>query len=405
MTIVVGSTLIIYLIVLKIRKNVNLLDPMTLFPLIILSTYFLAILQLSGLQHEYPTWFTLLIFAIIGVFLIGAKFANIMQWGKNNKNIKYTSWTINLLSFIMWVGILGSFFIEIIVLGPPPAISGTIRNQYFISGIGSIVTLQSAFWGMIIYDRYHQKSLGKIFWLYVITIVVIAVLLSNKYQIIYMGLIILIAHNSFKKKIKIKTLAIFMGLIILLFIGLFVLVYQNMYNITFDKIATAYQMKLPESLKVLSQPYLYVAFNYENLYGFLSSDHSDLYGLATFQGFFKFFSLDALYSEETKSILAQRNEALNIDAMNTGTMFEDFAQDGDIFIFIFAFLFGVLTCASYKNFKVNHNFFSFYLFVSTTAAIFMSFFVNSITYKMTLVNLLAAYFMSIILHKIIVKWG
>lgn len=54
MTIVVGSTLIIYLIVLKIRKNVNLLDPMTLFPLIILSTYFLAILQLSGLQHEYP---------------------------------------------------------------------------------------------------------------------------------------------------------------------------------------------------------------------------------------------------------------------------------------------------------------------------------------------------------------
>ncbi len=403
MAIVVGSTLIIYLIILKIRKNVNLLDPMTLFPLIILSTYFLAILQLSGLQHEYPVWFTLLIFAIIGVFFVGAKFANVVHWTKDDKNIKYNSGTIKLLSFIMWISILGSFFAEIIVLGPPPAISGAIRNQYFVSGIGSIVALQSAFWGMIIYDRYHQKNLGKLFWLYAMTIVVIAALLSNKYQIIYMGLILLIAHNSFRKRIKIKTFAIFAGLVILLFIGLFEFVYQNMYNITFDKIATIYQMNLPESLNVLAQPYLYVAFNYENLYGFLISDHSDLYGLATFQGVLKFFSLDKLYSLETQSILAQREEALNIDAMNTGTMFEDFAQDGDLFIFIFTFLFGILTCASYKNFKVNQSFFSFYLFVSTTAAIFMAFFVNSFTSKITLVNLLAAYFMSLILHKVIIK--
>lgn len=402
MAIVVGSILFIYLIILKIQKNVNLLAPMTLFPLIILATYFLATLQLSGLQHEYPAWFTLLIFAIIGVFLIGTQFVNIMHWTKDNKSIRYNSWTIKILSFIMWMSILGSFFAEIIVLGLPPAISGTIRNQYFVSGIGSIVALQSSFWGMIIYDRYHQRNLGKLFWLYAMTIVVIAVLLSNKYQIIYMGLILLIAYNSFKKRIKIKTFAIFTGFVILLFIGLFGLVYQNMYNITFDKIATLYQMKLPESLNVLAQPYLYVAFNYENLYGFLISDHNDLYGLATFQGVFKFFSLDKFYSLETQSILEQREAALNIDAMNTGTMFEDFAQDGDLFIFVFTFLFGMLTCASYKNFKVNQSFFSFYLFVSTTSAIFMAFFVNSFTSKITLVNLLAAYFMSFILHKVII---
>lgn len=89
--------------------------------------------------------------------------------------------------------------------------------------------------------------------------------------------------------------------------------------------------------------------------------------------------------------------------MNTGTMFEDFAQDGDLFIFIFTFLFGMLTSASYKNFKVNQSFFSFYLFVSTTSAIFMAFFVNTVTLKITLVNLLAAYFMSFILHKVVVR--
>lgn len=118
---------------------------------------------------------------------------------------------------------------------------------------------------MIIYDRYHQRNLGKLFWVYAMTIVVIAILLSNKYQIIYMGLILLMAHNSFRNRIKVKTLVIFTGLVIFLFIGLFELIYQNMYNITFDKIATIYQMKLPESLNVLAQPYLYVAFNYENL--------------------------------------------------------------------------------------------------------------------------------------------
>lgn len=403
MAIVVGSTLIVYLIILKIQKDINLLAPKTLFPLIILSTYFLAILQLSGLQHEYPAWFTFLIFGIIGVFLIGAQFANIIHWTKGSKNIGYDSLTIKILSFIMLMSILGAFLGEIIVLGLPPAISGTLRNQYFVSGIGSIVALQSSFWGMIIYDRYHQRNLGKLFWVYAMTIVVIAILLSNKYQIIYMGLILLMAHNSFRNRIKIKTFVIFTGLVIFLFIGLFELIYQNMYNVTFDKIATIYQMKLPESLNVLAQPYLYVAFNYENLYNFLISDHSNLYGLATFQGVFKFFGLDNFYSLETQAILAQREAALNIDAMNTGTMFEDFAQDGDLFIFIFTFLFGMLTSASYKNFKVNQSFFSFYLFVSTTSAIFMAFFVNTVTLKITLVNLLAAYFMSFILHKVIVR--
>lgn len=403
MTAIIGSILILYLLFLKIKTDVDILNPMILFALIVLSTYFISTLKLSGLQHEYPMWFSLLILLLILTFLIGAKLAAILRWKQKKRDIRYDSSTLRLLAFFIWIGIVISFAIEIVILGPPPAISGSIRNQYFVSGIGSIVTLQSVFWGLIIYDRYNQKSLGKFFWLYVISVVIIAGLLSNKYQIIYMGIILLIAHNTFKKRIQIKTLAFFSFLVLLLFLALFEFVYQDMYNITFDKISEIYQMDLPDSLNVLAQPYLYVAFNYENLYTFLISDHSNLYGLATFNGLFKFFSLNQFYSSETQLIMEQRDAALNIDAMNTGTMFEDFAQDGDAFVFLFTFLAGFWAYLSYKNFKLNHSFFSFYMFITTTSSVFMAFFVNAFTSKLTLVNLLGAYFIGLVLHRVIVS--
>ena len=202
MTAIIGSILILYLLFLKIKTDVDILNPMILFALIVLSTYFISTLKLSGLQHEYPMWFSLLILLLILTFLIGAKLAAILRWKQKKRDIRYDSSTLRLLAFFIWIGIVISFAIEIVILGPPPAISGSIRNQYFVSGIGSIVTLQSVFGGLIIYDRYNQKSLGKFFWLYVISVVIIAGLLSNKYQIIYMGIILLIAHNTFKKEFK-----------------------------------------------------------------------------------------------------------------------------------------------------------------------------------------------------------
>nr|WP_281505714.1 O-antigen polymerase [Streptococcus uberis] len=248
---------------------------------------------------------------------------------------------------------------------------------------------------MIGLTKMQQK---KMFWVYCTSIVLIAVLLSNKFQIIYMLVLFLISYNSFKKKIKLKTLMLSALSIIFLFILLYEFVYKDMYGVSMDTLYSAYRMRIPGNLKYLTQPYLYVAFNFENLYHFIVSDTHHLHGLKSFGSILELFNLKGIYSLQTLSYLSEWKNLLPIPSMTTGTMFQDFVQDGGIpFAYVMTYLCGFGSRASYDSFKINKNFGSFFLYAATTVAIFMSFFANVFTLKVTVMNVIVALIFSMIL--------
>mgnify|MGYP000054955242 FL=1 len=111
-------------------------------------------------------------------FIAGGKFSNLIKWNPKNVDVQYKSSVMQLVCFLLWSGILISFIVEVLVLGAPPAISMAIRSEYFLSLWGSIVILQSVFAGLLFYDRYNQNVVGKLFWVYALTIIIIDGLLD-----------------------------------------------------------------------------------------------------------------------------------------------------------------------------------------------------------------------------------
>lgn len=398
----VGIILGIYILIIR-RRTTDFMNPSVLFSLIILTSYFLACLRLSGLQSNYPIWFTVLIFLLIFSFFMGCQIGNNIKIQENVNLSFYSPSTMRLIAFLLWLFIVISFIVTIRQMGPPPAISGTNRSDYFLSGWGSIVLLQSTLMGLLLFDRYNERALGWMFWPYLVSIVIIALLFANKYQILYMLVLALVARNTYGKKIRIFTLLMAALIAVALFLILFTFVYKNMYGISMSAIYTGYRMRLPESLQGLTQPYLYAAFNYENLYNYLTSSVHHLHGCRTFNAIIDTFHLDALLSSSSQSYinmyLTEWKQMLRVPSLTTGTMFEDFAQDGGIpWMIIGTFVCGIWSSFSFNKFNSNKNYTWFFMYASAIVSISFSFFSNAFTSKVTFINLIASMLVGFIIE-------
>lgn len=394
MSLLIGVFLFIYICWI-IYKKYDLLKPSILFTIIILSTYFITCLRFSELISIYPFWFSFLIFLSIIVFLLGTRTANHFKISVKRQKVSYSKNTMRQLSFVYFIIIILSFFITIHYLGAPPAISKIDRSEYFVSGWGTILMTEIVFFALILFDHYNQKAIGKEFWIYITLIFLISFLLSNKFQIIYIMILFLIAYNSYRKKIKIKQFIILSFIIIGLFAFLYRFVYSSMYGISQDMLYQGYRMRLPHNLHFLIQPYNYIAFNYENLYNFLISNTHPLYGLKTFGSVLEIFYLDRLFPSSITIYLNEWKNLLAISSMTTGTMFEDFVQDGGIiFMLIMTYLLGIFSQFTFTCFRKNKNFVYFFLYSITTTSIFMAFFSNVFTSKMTIVNIIVVLFIN-----------
>ena len=403
MTVFLAIVLLFYILFLIFNKKLDLLNPSIIFSLVIFGTYFLSHLRLSLLQNIYPMWFTALIFCMIIMFYLGDKTASKMKNKSSETEITYSSTTMRAIIFILWLAILISFFMMFLILGAPPAISKGNRAEYFVSGWGTIVILQSTFFGLLLYDRFNKNSVKWMFWIYALSILLIALLLSNKFQLIYMLVLYLVAYNSYKRRIKINTLVKVVLVVLLMFVLLYKFIYEPMYGISLQTMQQGYKMILPKSLNFLIQPYLYVAFNYENLYNFLLHKTHVLYGLKTFGTVAEIFHLDDIFFKRML-LLDEWKNLLRVSSMTTGTMFQDFAQDGRILgMFILTYLSGLWSGICYRVFKENKSFTYFFLYSATTAAIFISFFSNAFTSKVTLINIGASILIGLLL-KINLVW-
>lgn len=391
MALFVGTVFGVFLAFLILKRNVDFFHPAILFTIIILGTYFLACLHLSDFQTSYPLWFTILIFGMLIVFWIGCKVGEALSTSEEKEIEYYSESTMRLVVRLLWFAIIISFIVTTKTLGAPPAISGTNRSEYFVSGWGSIVLLQSTLLALLLYDHYNENAVGKPFWFYVITIAVVAALFANKFQILYMLVLVMTARNSYGKKIKLLDIILAAIAAILIFMILFILVYENMYGVSIDEIHRGYRIHMPSNMKFLTQPYLYATFNYENLYNYLIGNVHHIHGYKSFNAIISTFHLEGLWPKSDSIYSSEWRDILKVPSLTTGTMFEDFAQDGGvIWMTIGTFICGIISSFSFSKFKCNKNYFWFFAFSASIVAIAFSFFSNSFTSKVTFINVIAS---------------
>ena len=403
--------LLISVIAFGKRMNVNVLNPSFLYAVIMLSTLAIGTLNLSGLQSEYPQWFILVVCFSTLLFTFGGSVAGrislreTIKIGLNNR--EYVPKSMKVCAISLWVVVVLSFLVMVKLLGPPPAISYVSRADYFVSGWGTFYLMQSSVFCLVLYDYYKDHVLGNFSYVIIGSIVLMAILMSNKYQLVYLLILFLVNKNCFQKRIKIKSLLLVSIFGILMFSLLYKYVYKYMYGVTLEQLYFSYQMNLPEGFLFITQPYLYVAFNVENLYHFLSNINVNEYtfGYVTFKEIFETISIDQLFSDKIIENAGLWKEMLQVPSLTTGTMLSDFAQDGGVIgILIFSFLAGMWSVYCYKLYLVKKNFGCFFLYASSLCGTFLSFFTNTYTMKSTVINIFVALIVSRII-RIRFTWG
>lgn len=382
--VVLGGIFLVY----GIKKRKDFFRPAFLFCTVIMSTFFLDTLRLSLLQKEYPIWFTIVIILMCVFFGVGTKGRIKIVIRKEKKYFKIN---YRMLCLVLWLAIVLSFFVTVRMLGAPPAISKVNRAEYFISGWGTILLLYQLLFGLAIYDFYNYNILGKMKWVYIATAIFISLMLSNKYQLISLLILFLVAKNSFGKRLNVKHLIIVLVLIITMFIILYEFVYHQMYNVSMDEMYIGYKMIIPERLSFLTTPYLYIAYNYQNLYHYILNGSGYTYGAMTFGGGLEILGITEKLPEIIKCRMTEWQTILQVDSLTTGTLFKDFAMDGGlVWMFLGTFCCGFFSHNSYRYFQREKSFLSFYLYSLVINAIVLSFFTNAFTSKITIINLLMA---------------
>lgn len=393
---ITGIMLLCFVIYLITKKS-DILKPFNIFTLMILSTLFISCMHLSRLQHTYSIAFILLILSLIMCFYIGTKIRI-----KKNKNtdseFKYDYYNKRLKTviYILFFVVTLSFIAMWVILGPPPLISKVERSTYFVSGFGTLYLLIDILSFLLIYDFYDRNVIKK-FKKVIMLLIVIAMILmmSNKFQIIYLLCQFLVLYNTMKKKIKFKTL-LKMGIaVILIFIFFYSVVYKNVY-ISNEEMYQANQMNIPSNMQILTNPYMYVSCNYENLYYYLGLDNVEHgFGYYIFKSVFEQFGLDKFIYSNYSWLSMQWKSNLQYKWLTTGTVFRELYMDfGYLGMYIGTFIIAMWSQYSYLRYKRDKSMFSLYLYVANTFSLFLVFFTNnfiSITY---LINIVFAYFIS-----------
>lgn len=391
MNLIIITLLLISFIIYIYAFKKDILAPANLFPLIILSTYFISCLKLSGLQHSYSFNFTCFIILMIISFILGTKISK----PKNKTIVKYDYYDNRLKKtiYILFFMVLISFIVMWIKLGAPPLISKIDRSTYFLSGFGTIYLMIEILNFLIIFDLFQKKLLGKTAYFLLTISLIMIILMSNKFQIIYFLCQYIILYNILVKKIKLKSILKLGIIIIIIFILYYKYVYNGMY-ITNEEMYMVNKIKFPSQFQMFTSPYMYLSFNYENLYNYIFNEHHILgMGYYTFENILDLFKIKNFIFPDSSLLINQWSNCLQYKWLTTGTIFKELYMDfGFIGSFIGMFIIGYI-CGKYYN-KIKHkniNIFNLYFYVSCTVSLFLSFFTNNFISVNFLLNSFCCY--------------
>lgn len=386
---IVTSILIIFIANI-IHKKQDILLPENLFVIVLLSTYDIACLKLSNLQHNYNLTFTVLIIILAFSFWFGAH----IKISSKNESFKYDYYPKRLkqVIYILFIIVVGAFIITWIKLGAPPLISKTERFNYYLPIIGLLYLMIDLLSFLLIFDIFNGKCMKKKAYIMLLVILAMIILNSNKFQIIYLILQNIIIYNILKKKINIWTLVKVGILSLIIFIIYYMYVYNGVY-ISNDEMYEVNQMNFSKKFSLLTNPYLYISFNYENLFNYINLDYKSWgFGFYTFREIIESFNLTNFITNGNIEFINQWNNNLQYSWLTTGTIFKEFYMDfGIIGSIILTILLGVFCKNSYKKCYEQRSIFYLYLYSTNIVSIFICFFTNNFVSINYLINLICAY--------------
>ena len=371
----------------------ELLAPNNLFTLIILSTYAIACLRFSDLQHEYNIWFLLQLVLAILCFRLGYKF-KVKNY--NEKFIyTYNETKLKKIIYLLFFVVVGSFIVMWIKLGPPPAISKVDRASYFVSGFGTLYLTIDILTFLLIYDLFDKKVMKNKSYMMLLLLIIIIILMANKFQIIYFICQYTVLYNFMKKKINIKALIALVLLILIIFVLYYSVIYQGMY-ISNDDMYMVNKMNFPERYSMLTNPYLYIAFNYENLYYYMSCNDVQFgFGYYILQDLLDAFEIKEILYNNCDFLTNQWKENLQYKWLTTGTIFRELYMDfGVIGIYLGCICMGYISKISYKKGINSKSIFYVYFYASNMISIFLAFFTNNFISINYLLNVFCTYWIS-----------
>ncbi len=404
MQIVTLIFLTVYMLVLVRKKNV--ITPGVIFPLIFGGAFFLSGLHLSFYQSTYPIWFYLLMYLLIFIFEVAYKGANDSLTKKSERNLQafrdYDSETFKLIVILLWISILVSFLITVIKLGVPPLLNYAVdRSDYFLSGFGTILALSPLLFCLLLYDRYSKRVLNNsCYIIYLSTLLVIVVLMANKFEI-FEFLILWIAINAIMKKGQSFMTIVWLVIIaVVIFVILYSTVYVQMYNFTVDQANYYYGMNLPEQFSFIVYPYLYIAGNFENLYHFMISDSHLMWGYKTLYNITRDVTIcNLIYPNSISMYSNEFTNSLHWGTLNTGTLFVYSYHDFGVLGMVMSSMFiGAWSGYVGIKYKLNGKFFWLFTYLLTIVSLFLAFFTDMFTAKSTIVNIVVAWIVSKIIY-------
>lgn len=390
----ISLILILGIFVYTILKKRDFLSPATTFSIVMLFAFFLHSLQLSKMQTDYGVESLLVVLSALASFWIGSKLSKVVKSKRKKPKYGLNKRRFKIMFYLLFLAVVGSYFVTWAILGAPPLLSKVDRATYFVSGIGTIYLLIDSLSFMAIYDWFGDKILGKKSLLVLLVIILMMITVSNKFQIFALLCQGLILYNVEKKKVKLKYIALLLLLVLLIFVAFYSYIYDGMY-ISSDALYLETGMKLPSNLSFLTEPYLYVAYNFDNLFNYMFNASNIVFG----HGYFVTHGL--MESANLTSFMVPDHQTLDILWSNnlghwwltTGTFFREFYQDFGMFGILFGTgIIGFICGKAYNSVKKNINIFNTYLYTICMVSILFAFFTNNFIAVKTLVNIACMYF-------------
>ena len=268
-------TLAIFLYIIEYRKKHRIININGLFALGFIGGFGISLLKLSKLSSDYSIVTIITIYVAFFSLYIGSYFCSKNDGfvpSKNNTNYQVSDKVqerlliflarLCFISFIVEAAILG--FIPIFTIATPHAYS--TFHVYMLHYITSLYVFIPPI-SIANYFLNKSKRSKVIIALSFVYVVIVAIMMISRAQLIMsivLSIFVILMYRVLNLK-KIRKEYIVLGIVLLfLFLGVYVFITINRAH-SIDYLNGIFEMKNESMPIVITQPYMYIAHNFENL--------------------------------------------------------------------------------------------------------------------------------------------
>lgn len=380
---IIMMLLAIFLYFAEIRAHHRIINVRGLFAIGFIGGFGLSLLKLSKLSGEYSVLMFLVVFSsyfsiYLGAFVRSRKknvYSSKIYLTKVREN-KLTSQEVLLILMILVTFI--SFVIEVAILKFVPLFTINTPHAYstfHIFGLHYITTFYSFIPCFALCNFYTEPHKGRskafviISFIYVI---IMALLMVSRYQLILslvLSLFIYVIYNNdeFKKKVLVRKRIVYAVALVLFFALLYMLITISRAH-DVEYLNGIFEMKNEHMPIFITQPYMYIAHNFENLNYMINNIFRWTFGRRVLYPFFTLTFIKKFFP-----IVVDSPYYIIKTELSTVTLVYDFYYDfGIVGVIVFCFLIGYIgkmiedkaydTLASNATYKNNYIMVFFALF-------------------------------------------